>query len=135
MVIDFLRVRFAHAFQCRSCFTQKEKNSCAGLFSSFPWIAGHLVTMDLELTAFVAGSLFDGSTIQPLIVGGACETSLVARSDERRLYSQASVTQTSVTPASVTQTSNSTVVLFTIITFTIEGCLDSKLISCTVFVV
>ena len=42
MVIDFLRVRFAHAFQCRSCFTQKEKNSCAGLFSSFPWIAGHL---------------------------------------------------------------------------------------------
>ena len=75
--------------------------------------------MDLELTAFVAGSLFDGTTIQPPLVDGACETSLVARSDERRLYSQ----------ASVTQTSNSTVVLFT---FTIEGCLDSKLISCTV---
>lgn len=78
--------------------------------------------MDLELTAFVAGSLFDGTTIQPPLVDGACETSLVARSYERRLYS----------PASVTQTSNSTVVLFTLFTFTIEGCLDSKLISCTV---
>ena len=42
MVIDFLRVRFAHTFQCRSCFTHKEKNSLAGFFSSFPWIAGHL---------------------------------------------------------------------------------------------
>ena len=90
--------------------------------------------MDLELTAFVAGSLFDGTTIQPPLVDGACETSLVARSDERRLYSQASVTQTSVTQASVTQTSNLTVFLFTLFTFTIEGCLDSKLISCTVFV-
>ena len=76
MVIDFLRVRFAHAFQCRSCFTQKEKNSCAGLFSSFPWIAGHLVTMDLELTAFVAGSLFDGTTIQLPLADEACKTSL-----------------------------------------------------------
>lgn len=83
--------------------------------------------MDLELTAFVAGSLFDGTTIQPPLVDGACETSLVARSYERRFYSPASVTQTSVT-----QTSNSTVVLFTLFTFTIEGCLDSKLISCTV---
>lgn len=58
---------------------------------------------------------------------------LVKHPHERRLYSQASVMQTSVTPASVTQTSNSTVVLFTLFTFTIEGCLDSKLISCTVF--
>ena len=58
---------------------------------------------------------------------------LVKRPHERRLYSQASVMQTSVTPASVTQTSNSTVVLFTLFTLTIEGCLDSKLISCTVF--
>ena len=34
--------------------------------------------MDLELTAFVAGSLFDGTTIQPPLIDGACETSLVA---------------------------------------------------------
>lgn len=33
------------------------------------------VTTDLELTAFVAGSLFDGTTIQLPLADGACETS------------------------------------------------------------
>lgn len=75
--------------------------------------------MDLELTAFVTESLFDGTTIHKPHRRETAVTSLMVRSDEKRLYSQ----------ASVTQTSNSTVVLFT---FTIEGCLDSKLISCTV---
>ena len=75
MVIDFLRVRFAHTFQCRSCFTHKEKNSLAGFFLLFLGSLATYVTMDLELTAFVAGSLFDVTTIQLPLADGACETS------------------------------------------------------------
>ena len=124
MVIDFLRVRFAHAFQCRSCFTHKEKNSFAGFFSSFPLIAGHLSYNGFRTYSLCRRIFICWYNDTAASRWWACETSIVARSDERRLYSQASVTQTSVT-----QTSKSTVVLFTLFTFTIEGCLDSKLIS------